>query len=164
MRTLFIIACLANIAFAFGTLPWMPEKVAVHFGIHGTPNGWDSPISNAIMMSIVIGLLAVIFLCMSLSMSIFPSFCYSVPNRNYWLNEENRSQTIRRLRSFIKLSGIVVFLFFLFIQWEIFQANQRVPMTLNMIEIWIGMGIFIVFVLVESIRLHLSFRLPKGKE
>ena len=164
MRILFIITCLANIAFAFGTLPWMPEKVAIHFGLGGMADRFVSPMGNAIEMSLTIGILAGILFGVSLSMPIMPTSCINIPNRNYWLNEENRPQTIRRLRSFLDFVGIGVCLFFLFVQWETFQANQRAPVTLNMIEIWIGMGVFVVFVLVESIRLHLAFRLPKEKE
>ena len=164
MRTLFIITCLANIAFAFSTLPWMPEKVAVHFGLNGAPDGWDSSISNAIAMSTTVGLLAMIFLSISLSMPIMPTFCFNVPNRHYWLNEKKRPQTIRRLRSFLDVTGVGIFLFFLFVQWETFQANQKVPAALNMIEFWTGLGIFFLFIIVESIRLHLVFRLPKEKE
>jgi uncharacterized membrane protein len=52
MRILLITTCLANIAFAFGTLPWMPERVAHHFGLDGVPNGFMSPLTYALVMSI----------------------------------------------------------------------------------------------------------------
>ena len=166
MRTLFIITCLANIAFAFGTLPWMPEKAAIHFGLDGTADRFVTPMESAIEMSLTIGLLVVVLLGipLSMSMSIMPDFCVNIPNRKYWLNEKNRPQTIRRLRSFLDFVGIGFCLLFLFIQWENFQANQRVPVELNMTTVWISTGIFVIFVLVESIRLHLVFRLPKGEE
>jgi len=161
MRILFIITCLANIAFVFGMLPWMPERVAIHFALNGTADRFVAPMENAIEMSFTIGLLAVFLLGISMSMSIMPAFLFNVPNRNYWLNEENRPQTIRQLRSFLDFVGTGFFLFFLFIQWETFQANQKVPVALNMTAFCIGTGIFVVFVLVEIIRFYLSFRLPK---
>ena len=49
-------------------------------------------------------------------------------------------QTIPRLRSFLDFVGIGIFLFFLFVQWETFQANQRVHAVSNMIVFWIEIG------------------------
>jgi hypothetical protein len=90
-----------------------------------------------------------------------------MPNRVYYLNEENRPQTIRRYRSFVESIGIGVMLFFLFIQWvtgQYFQADVPNLVETGVRNLMIGICTFFAFMVIECIRLHLSFRLPKGKE
>ena len=166
MRILFIITCLANIAFAFGTLPWMPEKVAIHFDANGMPNGWASPIANAILMSLI----TVIVGATVLGCSFLTAFCaehmpehFNIPNRDYWLNEENRPQTIRRVCSYTELVGIGSMFFMLFIQWDIFRANQVDPVILSD-NVWIACGVLFILLTIETVRLYLAFRLQKGNE
>ena len=166
MRTLFIITCLANIVFAFGMLPWMPEKVAIHFGANGMPNGWASPIPNAILLSITTaimgaGILGCSFLT-ALCAEHMPEH-FNIPNRDYWLNEENRPKTIRRICSFTEFIGIGIMLFFLFVQWEIFWANQKVPVIVSD-NVWVAVVVLFVSLGIETVRLFLAFRLPKEKD
>jgi len=68
MRILFIITCLANIALAFGSLLWMPDQIAVHFTLDGRANRFEPPIANAVMMSVLIGIMGAVVLGVS-----FPS-------------------------------------------------------------------------------------------
>ena len=107
MRTLFIITCIANIAFAFGTLPWMPEKVKVYFGAGDTPHTWISSISNAMQMSIIVAIIGTIFLGGSLYMAKtkHKPERFFLPYRNYWMNEENRLKTIRRVCFYVEFFG-----------------------------------------------------------
>ena len=163
MRILLIITCLANIAFAFGSLPWMPNPAAVHFGLGGIPDGFMVPITFARSVSYSVGMSTGVFICISLLMARTPSSLIYIPNRGYWLNKENRPKTLRRLCSFIELCGIVMMLFFLFMQWEIVQANQRVPPKLNGC-IYLVFCTLPVFIAIAFVRLYLSFRLPKDKD
>jgi uncharacterized membrane protein len=160
MRILFIATCLANIAFAFGSLPWMPNPMASHFDLDGTPNGAASPMVLAIIISTATVFSGTIFLSTSWLMTILPSDYFSIPNGDYWLNEENRPQTIRRICSFTELMGVWMMLFILLIQWEIFQANQTVPTKLGN-NVHIASGVFLLTLTVATVRLLLAFRLPK---
>ena len=164
MRILFIITCLANIAFALGSLPWMPSPMAIHFGLDGTPNGFAHPITYAMSMSIFVGIVAVLFPSISLVTARTPSSWINIPNRNYWLNEENRPKTLRRLCSSIELCGIAMMLVLLFMQWEFLRASQKVPPKLNNGFFWFGICLLLVFITIEHVRLYLSFRLPTDKD
>ena len=159
MRTLFIITCLANIAFAFGTLPWMPDRVTYDF----VANKSVSPIIYAVFASTLIGVLGTVFFGLSL-IPFTPATSYGTPNRDYWLKEENRPKANQHTRSYFESGGFGTMLLFLSWQWAIFQANQRVPAELNKIALGLGAGIFVVFIIVILIRFCLAFRLPKGKE
>ena len=161
MRILFITICLANIAFAFGIIPWMPNPMAVHFAADGTPDGFASPMDNAASMCTLAGFMAAIILGTSWLMTVFPSSCFSMPNRDYWMSEERRPETIRRIRSFCELLGVWMMLFFLIVQWQIFQANQTVPP--KPINIGLYGGILLFVIIFETVRSFLSFRLPKEK-
>jgi uncharacterized membrane protein len=161
MRILLIATCLANIAFAFGSLPWMPNPMASHFDLRGTPDGFASPMANAILMSTTLVVMGTIIFSVSWLMTITPPKYFNIPNREYWLNEENRPQTIRRICSCTELMGVWTMLFFLLMQWELFQANQTVPPKLLGNNVYIGCGVLLLLITVDTVRLFLAFRLPK---
>ena len=157
MRILLIIACLANVAFAFGSLPWLPNPMANHFSLNGTPNRFEPPLINAVAMCVITGFIVFMVRCFSkLSTSI-----YSIPNRDYWLSEYNRPKMIRRLRSFWDSLGFGANLLLLFFQWEMLQANQTIPPHATPFALVYACTALFVFIVVEIIRLYLSFRLPK---
>ena len=165
MRTLLIITFLANIAFAFGSLPWQPEKIAVHFSFDGTANRFESPIVSAISMSIFVGIMAAVFIGASAPhlMTRKPELI-NIPNRDYWLNEANRQQTIIRLCSSLGRIGFGVMLLILFSQWELFRANQMVPPVLHS-YLFYAIGILVAYIFFDQVRLYRSFcRLPEDGE
>ena len=162
MRILLIITCLANIAFALGSLSWLPNPMAVHFSHDGTPDGFASPLGNAVLMSLLVGGMGIVFFGLSWFMPILPNSCFNLPNRDYWFNEENRPKTIRRFSAFLESIGAATMFFFLVLQWEVFQANQTVPpKRLNLDMMFGGSIVLIAFILFESVRLYLAFRLAK---
>jgi len=165
MRILLIITFFANIAFAFGTVPWLPEQVAVHFGIDGVPTRFAPPMESAVMMSVNVFIMGALFFGVSLLMPIIPSKYINLPNnRDYWLNEENRPKTMRRICSSIELIGVITMFFMLLAQWETFRANQMVPPKLAESNVWFGTGVQLVCVAIVIVRLLLAFRLPKEKD
>jgi len=162
MRILLIITILANIAFAFGSLLWMPEKIAAHFGPDGNPTRFEPPIVSAVLMSFTVVFTGAILLGSSLMTSIIPPEHWNMPNRDYWLNDENRPQTIRRVCCSLELIGILTMLLILHLQWESFRANLIDPPKLSHC-IYFGLGIYLAAITFETVRLCWSFRLPKEK-
>ena len=176
MRTLFVITCFANIAFAFGTLPWMPEKVEYSFYCDGRYGRFIldedgryvlryksvSLLTHAVLMNITIIGVGAIFWGLSL-VPFTPITSYGTPNRNYWLKEENRPKIFRRARSYCESMGFGVMLVFLSIQWDIFSFNQVTSFHYHTVQDYATL-IVIAFLIVETIRYVLFLRLPKGKE
>ena len=167
MRILLITTCLANIAFAFGSLPWMPERMAVHFATDGSVNRFDSPIVYAVIMSVV----ACFVTSIIFGISFFTSFStthmqefVNIPHRDYWMNEENRPKTVRRLCYTGELIGLGTLLLILLIQWELVRVNLTVPPRQPSISILMyGIGVLLAVIVFENVRVFLSFRLPKSE-
>jgi uncharacterized membrane protein len=144
----------------------MPNPMAIHFDINGTPNGFASPIANALLMSVFTSFIAVSLLgtsCMcSFAITHSPEFV-NIPNRDYWLNEENRPKTIRRCCFFIEIIGIGTILFMLFIDIELFRVNLTVPPgKLNANVTFYATIVLLAVIVLELVRLCLAFRLPKS--
>ena len=163
MRTLFIIICLANIAFAFGTLPWMPEKVAVEF-VNNEATGFVSPMMYAVEMSVYVIILMTIGLCSRWFAAKFwwMLLFYFILLPDGWSNKENRPQTTQRFATWIELVSVGCLLFHLPFQWLNFLVNQRVPPYLTTIESVVEiLGIFILLIFLFAV-LYRLFRLPKS--
>lgn len=168
MRILFIVTFLANIVFAFGSLPWLPNQVAVHFDANGTPNGFISPVVSAVVMSVTAGFITAIMFGISglttMTVIHMPEFV-NIPNRDYWLTEENRQKTLRRLRWLTDSIGFLTMLHILFIQWEIFRFNRAVPpKVFNSDMVMYVSIVYLVLLTVVFVRFHMWFRLPKNGE
>jgi len=102
------------------------------------------------------------FLGTSWLLSILPSSSFNIPNRDYWLNEENRPKTIQRVSGFLVSMGFYTMLFFLAVQWKVFRANQVVPPKSDLTLLLYGGIILVAIITVETVHLCLAFRLPKG--
>jgi hypothetical protein len=130
---------LANIAFAFGTLPWLPNPMTNHFNFmtDGTPARFEPPLINAVAISFLVGFITITISVMerALKSSIF----------------------------FLELIGVSAMIFILFFQWLMFLANQTIPPKVNSDAFWHGYIIFVVFFSITSVCLFLSFCLPKEK-
>jgi len=150
-----------NIAFAFGSLPWLPDQMAPHFGSDGTPTRLEPPAFTAVIMSVIAVFIGTTFLGVSWLMTVAPSDSFNLPNRDYWLNKENRPKTIRRICSVVEFMGTAAMLFMLFVQWELFRANQTVPPKLEGVYVLFGICVFLIFVTIGTTRLYLSFRNTK---
>jgi len=145
----------------------MPEKMAVHFAPDGQVNRFDSSVVYAVMISVIVCFVAAIML----GISFFTSFVtthmpesVNIPNRDYWLNEENRPITVRRICSNVELSGVGTMILFLLVQWEVFQANLTVPPGQPNINVLMcGTGVLLAVITFDCVRMLRSFRLPKEK-
>jgi uncharacterized membrane protein len=166
MRILLIITCLANIAFAFGSLPWLPEQIAVHYSPDGTVNRYESPFSFVALACILPCIIASFMLGISFMMSFSVMHMpeqFNIPNSDYWMNEENRPKTAQRIAAFtIDLFGIGMMLLFLLMHWELVRVNLTVPPGQpNTDVILYGLIVCMVVWAFGFVYLYLSFRLPK---
>ena len=179
MRILLIIACLANVAFAFGSLPWMPNPMVILFD-NKVPVEFGSPIGWAIQRSIEAIVIGTVGLCNRWFATWFVwtlpfmPMTYFLPNSTYWVdykwgcftwncvNEKNRPQAIRCFAVWTELSCVAILLCHLFLQWSHFQAHQMVPpqyTTFN--EVVTVVSILVTATFQYFIAFYLSFRLPK---
>ena len=112
MRIAFIVSFLANLGLLMVLIVVSPPSVAMHFGPGGEPGNWASPGTFALIMA---GTLALIFVATWYSGTvnrIFTKELINIPNREYWLKEENRSRAEALLSREMCLFGTGVFLAF----------------------------------------------------
>jgi hypothetical protein len=82
-----------------------------------------------------------------LALGRLPPSLINLPNRDYWLAPERRTETIARVRMALVEIGNATFAFFLFAVWSIIRANTTGDGRLGASYI-LGLFAFLVFVMV----------------
>jgi len=127
--------------------PQMPEKMATHFGAGGQPDGWmarTSFVGLTILMQIG---LAGMMLGFGRLTRILPTSMINIPNREYWLADERREQTLRETESMMAWIAAGTAMFLLLIFWLTFDANTGEEIKLNAFVSWIAVVVFVVALL-----------------
>ena len=162
MRTLLIIIFLANVFLMVVSLLVLPPEVAIHFGKGGMPDSWASKEFNALMfLGIDIFLFIVFLAAPSLSLGLSPKWL-NLPNKSYWLKEENRAMVQKKLAPLMTEFGIAFFTFLFFVGLLTLEANLADPVRLHES---IFFPIFIAFMLYTGywcVTLVRVFRIPKN--
>ena len=161
MRTILILIFLANVILTLVSLLVLPPEVAVHFGKNGIPDSWASKEFNAMMFLGIDVLLLIVFLAgPSLSLGLSPKWV-SLPNKSYWLKEENREMIQKKLAPLMIEFGSACLTFLLLVQLLTLEANLADPVRLNE---GIFFTTFIAFMLYTGYwcrALVRAFRIPK---
>jgi uncharacterized membrane protein len=160
MRTLFCIAFAANVLLMLVSLAILPDQVAVHFGRGGVPDSCASKETNALLFIVLeIPLFLLFWLAPSLPF-VLPERFVNVPNREYWLRDENRPAFRRKLQRLMAQFGTAFFLFFFCIELLTIEANLSQPVRLKE-ELFLPVLIlFLGYTVVWSVGLIRCFRVP----
>jgi len=160
MRTIFCVAFLANVVLWLVSLVVLPDQVAVHFGRGGVPDSWASKEWNALVFVLMeIPLFLLFWYAPSLPLGIPPRYV-SVPNKDYWLREENRPAFKRTFQHLMDRFGAAFFLFFFCIGVLTLQANLSQPVRLNERIFLLALVLFLGYTVVWTIGLFRAFRVP----
>lgn len=162
MRVLLILAFIANVALALVGLAILPDRVATHFGAGGAANGWGSRTFSALLF---VGIDALLFFPLFFAprlVLIFPPRWMNLPNKEYWLREENRPRLRAMVASFAHEFGVVIFAFLFFAQMLTIQANRSQPVKLNEKALVAALIVFIGYTVVWCVRYFRAFRIPKA--
>jgi len=90
---LFILLCLGFVLYVNQTSSVLPERMATHFGVGGQPNGWMSR-SGYVAFIRIFGVGLPWFIVVTFVLCRFlPDWTFNIPNREYWLSPERRSET-----------------------------------------------------------------------
>jgi uncharacterized membrane protein len=124
--------CLGFLIYLTCSTSLLPERVAIHFGAGGQPNGWMSRSTHVVFMGALGMGLPLISVIIAFVIRLVPARFINLPNRDYWLSPERQSQTcIYISRQLIWLACLEV-VFFAGIQFLIVEANQMAPVQLPM--------------------------------
>jgi len=160
MRTIFLIAFGANVVLTLAALAVLPDQVAIHFRLGGEADSWASKELHAIFFLVLeVYLFLVLWYAPSLTMKI-PSRFISLPNKEYWLREENRPALGQKLQSAMVQFGTALYLFLFIVGLLTLQANLSQPVRLNEKAFLPALVLFLGYTAAWCISLFRAFRIP----
>jgi hypothetical protein len=92
---------------------------------------------------------------------IFPRKYINLPNKDYWIRDENWKKAESILTKEMYLFGAVIFVFLFIVGLLALQANLSTPVTFREGLFWWPFGIFMTFTVYWTIRLMTRFKVPE---
>lgn len=167
MNNLRVARAVYALLLAFGYFNWMriypklPQRIAVHFGYDGTPNGWAPKDGLLWTTLVVLAILSVTTMGIPRLVTAVSGDRMNLPHRAYWLAPERRKQTM----GFIEAQGIWFGCAVLLLLYTAFQlavdANLSPDKRFNSRTMWNALGVFFFVVVVWMIHFVRHFyRVP----
>ena len=91
---LLLVATIVTIAQAVYFVPKLPDQVANHFNAHGVADGWTSRNTFLISHVCVQLIMATLLVGVAEYSRFLPDAIFNMPNKEYWLHEDRRDQTL----------------------------------------------------------------------
>jgi uncharacterized membrane protein len=163
LTSIFILAEVLVAVFILSTTGNMPENIASHFNGAGVPNGFMSQEGyTRFLLVFAVCIPALIMYSLSFALH-FASGSVNIPNREYWLSNQNKNGTIQFLKGQVAGLGIFIALFVAYVHCLLLKAHKLQPPQLPTMQLFIGMGVFLVGMLLWGLWLFVKFmRLPKA--
>lgn len=140
--------------------PQLPERMATHFNGLGEPDGWASKQGFFVFEVVILLIIIAEFTLVPLLVKHLPNSLINLPNKEYWLADERREQTILKFRTWFEWFGVGLLALLTAVNQLVIQANltqQNLPST----PMWTIIGAFFLFTTVWLIGLVRQFRIPK---
>jgi uncharacterized membrane protein len=164
MRKWFILVFMVNILLVLTSFFFLPEKVATHFSLGGTPDSWGPKGSYvAILLALEIPLFFILFYIPRTILK-FPERMINLPNKEYWLKEENKPRVQTLFTERMSGMGTMFFAFLAAVQLLVIDANLSVPVRLRESLFLPVLVAFILYMLYWTIAFIRAFRVPGGDE
>lgn len=164
-RLALLVWCLLLIGAAVHTAyyyPKLPALMASHFDAQGNPDGWSPKESFFTAHMLTFAGLSLFLLAMSFATRVMPAWMVNVPNKDYWLAPERRSESLAYVSRVLLWISNGTMLFLIAGVDSVFCANLAPPVRMPA-EFWGWLAGFVLFVIVLTVQLHLRFRRP-GKQ
>ena len=156
LKYTFLLSAVVFILLQINYYPQMPDKVAVHFNVHGQVNGWMPKNTNLISGCIIIAII-------TLSISGIPYLIknmldnlISLPNKEYWFNGDNKERLIEILSKDLYSIGLAINFFMIFIFHQLYRFNMH---EINSVSI---IGLVPLLIIIFGFTIHLLIRLNKA--
>ena len=158
LNTVFLLVVLLNL-FSYFILP---DNVAIHFGGSGTPDSWMSKGAHILLFMILMVVLYGSFALAPRLLDGVQDKYISLPNKEYWLLEQNRPEAIRRVENIMYTFGIATGLLMLGVLILIITANLSDPVTLHGGIFWSMLISYFAYTAWWLVRVFAVFRIPKA--
>ena len=161
MRIFFLATFAANVILTLVSWVILPDNVAIHFGANGVPDGWSPAWFHVlIFLGMQLVLFVTIWFGSKLSLGLHGRWV-NLPNKDYWLQEENLPKAQERIASTMMEFGTAMMLFLFVIGVLTIKANLSDPVRLSNEFFWPSFLIFMAFVVYWCIKFLYLFRVPK---
>lgn len=138
--------------------PQLPEQVAHHFGVSGHPDAWGSKSLLAVLNIGIVVLLGGVFWGIDALLPRLPDSMVNIPNREYWLAPERRTEAQQKLRGMMLWIGVLTLAFLQWIFYKVYRVNLAEPPVLS--SIWTELIIYFIALGIVVWRFYRAFRLP----
>lgn len=158
-RIFYLFACLVIISVLQMVYfyPYLPERVASHFGSGGLADGW-MPKDAFIWAQLVMLLVFILFYVMACYMKLPASGKYiSLPNKEYWLQDGRKQQAERYLSLQMQWFVFCTMLFLMVIMQLTINANLQHEKRLDEQLLWYAMLIYGIFMVLWTVRFYRFF-------
>jgi uncharacterized membrane protein len=160
-RVLFFAILLVAIAQCVHDFPLLPDRLASHFGASGFPNGWMTKPQFFITYAIVLLPALALEFWMPRRMARTGENRPRLPNREYWLAPERRTETFANFESFFAWYGCVFLFVEVFAMGLAMRANFDTPPQLPTGPIVFDIAGFVLFNVVAVIAMYRRFSIPQ---
>ncbi len=162
---LFAVAAIALLAVAQNAWYWgqMPDRVATHFNLEGTPNDWMTKTNATIIMcGFQIGM-PFFLIAITLLAARLPASMVNIPHRQYWLHPDRHASSMGYVQLFMNWIAVAFSLFAMAINHLVFMANRDGD---GLDTVWFGvlMTVFLVTIFLSVANLAYHFRLPRDSK
>lgn len=139
----------------------LPDRIASHFGADGQADGWSSKGSFTILMVFIDVLMFVMFYFSHVLLEKVDGRYLSLPNREYWLRDENMPTAVVKMRDFMAEFGVATMLLLGYAKVSTIMANTGSGARLNS-GVFLGVTvIYLAYTVWWCVRLMRSYRIPK---
>ncbi len=144
-------------AFVVVTSRGLPVVVASHFGPGGLPNGFMPRSAYTIIMLVLVVVPPLLLGILPSSLARRGGSKLNIPNRAHWLAPERREATTAYLSLQGKVFAALVALFLAYAHWLVVKANASAPVVLPQVPFYVGLGAFLVIVVLWVASLYAHF-------
>jgi len=162
MRRLLIAVFVASVLLTWVSFFYLPPEVAIHFGKNGIP---DSYATRQFQVLFFLAMDLVMFLMSLLLPSLIPRLpqkLISLPNREYWLAEENLSKFKSVFEELWWEYGVALLLFLMLTEALTIDANMSSPVQLNSEIFWVLFVAFMAYTIYWIVKICRALRVPAG--
>lgn len=148
LKGLFALAALLVAAGAFILLSSasLPPIVATHFIAGGSPNGFMLRAGYIHLILALTIALPIVVAGLSALVGVVPIRYLNLPNRDYWLSPERRTETIAYIRCHGLFFAALLAVFLCFGHWLVVRANELRPPLYPEQLFLVGLAIFLAAV------------------
>ena len=141
--------------------PLLPERLAVHFGSSGEPDGWSSKGEFMVLFGAMEVFFVLFGVGLALALDRIPVAFINVRHKDYWFSPERREESLEFMKNQILWIEAATLGFFVAIAQLIFRGNlgdapPRLPGNF-----WYVLIAFVAAILWFSLRIVLRFRSPR---